>query len=78
MLAMVLSVISLASFNAMYVPLALEAQIYTDERSSVLMGASRVCGEAGDCWSSLDLRASANATRTAYTARCQQTDTFAR
>lgn len=55
MLLIVLSVVVMASLNAMVVPLALEKQILSHPRSHDILTAAQACGQAEECWASKNL-----------------------
>ena len=78
MLVMILAVMGLASFNAMYVPLRLEGQIFKHERAGPMLAAAQICGATADCWSAMDLGAASQAFAANYTATCPEARPLAR
>ena len=78
MLVMILAVMGLASFNAMYVPLRLEGQIFKHERAGPIIAAAQICGATADCWSAMDLGAASQAFAANYTAICPDVRPLAR
>ena len=78
MLVMILAVMGLASFNAMYVPLRLEGQIFKHERAGPIIAAAQICGATADCWSAMDLGAASQAFAANYTATCPDVRPLAR